>query len=156
MDMSGQERISAPIGAVWSAINDPETLRASIPGCETLDRLSDTRMSAVVVLKVGPIKARFQGEVEMTDLNPPHSCTIRGEGKGGVAGFAKGDADVTLESDGENATILTYAVKADVGGKIAQLGSRLIDSTTRKLAAQFFANLANKLQEPQTGNSASA
>ena len=156
MEMSGQERIGAPIKAVWDAINDPEILRASIPGCETLDKLSDTRMSAIVVLKIGPIKARFQGEVELANLDPPRACTIRGEGKGGVAGFAKGGADVMLQSDGEHATILTYSVKADVGGKIAQLGSRLIDSTARKLAGQFFASLANELQERQAAKPASA
>ncbi|QKC97477.1 SRPBCC family protein [Mesorhizobium sp. NZP2298] len=147
MDMNGQERIEAPIDAVWRALNDPETLRACIPGCETLEKTSDTDMTATVVLRVGPIKARFEGTVELTNLNPPHSYTISGEGKGGIAGFAKGGADVSLAEDGPNATILSYTVKADVGGKIAQLGSRLIDSTSRKLAGQFFTNLGSQMTE---------
>jgi len=145
MDMNGQERIEAPIDAVWRALNDPETLRACIPGCETLEKTSDTDMTATVVLRVGPIKARFEGTVELTNLNPPRSYTISGEGKGGIAGFAKGGADVSLAEDGPNATILSYTVKADVGGKIAQLGSRLIDSTSRKLAGQFFTNLGSQM-----------
>ncbi|BCG89094.1 carbon monoxide dehydrogenase [Mesorhizobium sp. 113-3-9] len=152
MDMNGQERIEAPIDAVWRALNDPETLRACIPGCETLEKTSDTDMTATVVLRVGPIKARFEGTVELTNLNPPRSYTISGEGKGGIAGFAKGGADVSLAEDGPNATILSYTVKADVGGKIAQLGSRLIDSTSRKLAGQFFTNLGSQM----TGQSISA
>jgi carbon monoxide dehydrogenase subunit G len=141
MDINGQERIEAPIDAVWQALNDPDVLRTCIPGCESLEKLSDTEMTATVVLKVGPIKARFEGRVELTNLNPPRSYTISGEGKGGIAGFAKGGADVSLAEDGPGATILSYAVKADVGGKIAQLGARLMDSTARKLAAQFFTNL---------------
>ena len=133
MDMTGTERIEAPIGTVWLALNDAEILRQAIPGCETLDKSSDTEMAATVVLRIGPIKARFEGAVELTNLNPPHSYTIQGEGKGGIAGFAKGGADVSLAEDGPDATILSYTVKADVGGKIAQLGGRLIDSTARKL-----------------------
>ena len=137
MDMSGEQRIEARIERVWDALNDAEILKASIPGCESLEKTSDTEMTASVTLKIGPVKARFKGEVELTNLNPPHSYTIVGEGKGGIAGFAKGGADVTLTEDGD-ATILTYTAKADVGGKIAQLGSRLIDSTSKKLAGQFF------------------
>ena len=144
MDMNGQERIDAPIDEVWRALNDAEVLRACIPGCETLEKRSDTEMTATVVLRIGPIKARFEGAVELSDLQPPHSYTISGEGKGGIAGFAKGGARVSLSEDGPS-TMLDYTVKADVGGKIAQLGSRLIDSTSRKLAAQFFANLAARL-----------
>lgn len=140
MDMQGTERIEAPVDAVWKALNDPDVLRQAIPGCESLDKTSDTSMVAKVVLKIGPIKAKFDGAVELQNLNPPHSYTISGEGKGGLAGFAKGGADVSLESDGPTATILTYVVKAEVGGKIAQLGSRLIESTSKKLAAEFFSN----------------
>lgn len=146
MDMTGTERIEAPIGTVWLALNDAEILRQAIPGCETLDKSSDTEMAATVVLRIGPIKARFAGAVELTNLNPPHSYTIQGEGKGGIAGFAKGGADVSLQEDGPDATILSYTVKADVGGKIAQLGGRLIDSTARKLATQFFNNFGQKLR----------
>ncbi|MEW9838330.1 SRPBCC family protein [Mesorhizobium marinum] len=145
MDMSGQERVEAPIEAVWRALNDPEILKRCIPGCEKLEKQSDTQMTATVVLRVGPIKATFEGAVELSNLNPPRSYTISGEGKGGIAGFAKGGADVHLTEDDAGATLLGYTVKADVGGKIAQLGSRLIDSTARKLAQQFFSNLANQL-----------
>lgn len=145
MDMQGSERIEAPIDAVWNALNDPDILRRAIPGCESLEKISDTSMVAKVVLKIGPIKAKFEGAVELQNLNPPRSYTISGEGKGGLAGFAKGGADVSLESDGPSATVLTYVVKAEVGGKIAQLGSRLIESTSKKLAAEFFSNFSAAL-----------
>ena len=144
MDMSGQERIEAPVEAVWRALNDPEVLKRCIPGCERLEKTSDTNMTATVVLRVGPVKATFEGAVELTNLNPPHSYTVSGEGKGGIAGFAKGGADVSLAEDGPTVTILTYSVKADVGGKIAQLGARLIDSTAKKLATQFFSNFGSQ------------
>ena len=155
MDMQGEERIDAPIQAVWHAINDPEILKASIPGCTALEKVSDTKMLATVILRIGPIKARFEGEVELTDLNPPSSCVILGEGKGGIAGFAKGHALVNLKPDGDDATVLTYAVEADVGGKIAQLGSRLIDSTARKLAAQFFVAISTELLKRQSASATS-
>ena len=100
MDMTGQERIEAPVETVWRALNDPEVLKRCIPGCETLEKTSDTEMAATVVLRVGPVKASFEGAVELTNLNPPHSYTITGEGKGGIAGFAKGGADVSLPEDG--------------------------------------------------------
>ena len=151
MDMNGSERIEAPVETVWQALNDPEILRQAIPGCESLDKTSDTAMTAKVVLKIGPIKAKFEGAVELQNLNPPHSYTIAGEGKGGLAGFAKGGADVSLEADGPDATILTYTVKAEVGGKIAQLGSRLIDSTSKKLAGEFFSKFGELV-----GNSVAA
>ncbi|QDY98990.1 carbon monoxide dehydrogenase subunit G [Nitratireductor mangrovi] len=141
MNMEGEETIEAPIGKVWEALNDPAVLKASIPGCESLEKKSDTELAATVSLKIGPIKARFQGQVELKNLKPPHSYTIQGEGKGGIAGFAKGGADVELKEQGPNETLLTYKVNADVGGKIAQLGSRLIMSTSKKLAGQFFSNL---------------
>lgn len=145
MDMSGSERINAPVATVWQALNDPEILRQCIPGCEELEKVSETEMTATVALKVGPVKARFQGAVELLNLNPPHSYTISGEGKGGVVGFAKGGADVSLVEDGPDATILSYVVKADVGGKIAQLGARLIDSTAKKLAGEFFSTFGEKV-----------
>ncbi|GAB5504895.1 MAG: carbon monoxide dehydrogenase subunit G [Rhizobiaceae bacterium] len=147
MDMSGEERIAAPIGKVWEALNDPDVLRACIPGCQSLEKKSDTEFSAVVSVKLGPIKAKFNGEVELQNLNPPHSYTIAGEGKGGIAGFAKGGADVSLAEDGPDATILTYNAKADVGGKIAQLGSRLIQSSSKKLAGEFFSSFNEKVSE---------
>ena len=147
MDMNGQERIEAPIETVWNALNDPEVLRACIPGCESLEKTSDTHMTARVVLRVGPIKAGFEGAVELSELNPPYSYVISGEGKGGIAGFAKGQAHVSLAEESAGVTILTYSVKADVGGKIAQLGGRLIDTTARKLAGQFFTTLGTQLGE---------
>lgn len=139
MIIEGEERIPAPVETVWRALNDPAVLKDCIPGCEELEKKSDTEFAATVSLKIGPIKARFNGAVELTNLNPPHSYTISGEGKGGVAGFAKGGADVTLTADGET-TVLSYQAKAEVGGKMAQLGSRLIQSTSKKLAGQFFAD----------------
>lgn len=152
MDMNGEERINAPIEAVWRALNDPQVLRACIPGCESLDKTSDTQMTARVVLRIGPIKAGFDGMVELSELNPPNSYVISGEGKGGIAGFAKGQANVSLTEEEPEVTLLTYVVSAEVGGKIAQLGSRLINSTARKLAAQFFSNfgehLTKTIQEP--------
>ena len=145
VDMQGEERIEAPIAKVWEALNDPDVLRACIPGCESLEKKSDTELAATVALKIGPIKARFAGEVELRNLKPPHSYTIFGEGKGGIAGFAKGGADVVLKEEGADATLLTYTAKADVGGKIAQLGSRLIQSTSKKLAGQFFSEFNKKV-----------
>lgn len=143
--MDGEERIEASLTRVWEALNDPDILKACIPGCETLSMSSPTVMEATVVLKIGPIKAKFNGAVNLTNLNAPHSYTIVGEGKGGVAGFAKGGADVTLTAESETITVLRYTAKADVGGKMAQLGSRLIQSTSKKLAGQFFSDFAKKV-----------
>ncbi len=137
MEMNGQERIQASRHKVWEALNDPEILRLCIPGCQSLDKRSDTEMSAVVKIKIGPVSATFAGDVVLENIKAPESYTIAGEGKGGIAGFAKGGADVRLIEDGDG-TILTYDVKAQIGGKLAQLGSRLIDSTSKKLAGQFF------------------
>ena len=142
--IEGEERIAAPVEKVWLALNDAEVLKACIPGCQSLEKKSDTELAATVVLKIGPIKATFNGEVTLKNLKPPHAYTLQGEGKGGIAGFAKGGADVSLTPDGD-ATILRYAAKADVGGKIAQLGSRLIDSTSKKLAGQFFTSFGDRV-----------
>jgi carbon monoxide dehydrogenase subunit G len=143
--IEGEERISAPVQKVWEALNDPDVLRDCIPGCQNLNKKSDTEFQATVVLKIGPIKATFAGEVALKNLKPPHSYTIAGEGKGGIAGFAKGGADVQLSEDGADTTVLKYAAKADVGGKIAQLGSRLITSTSKKLAGEFFSSFNKKV-----------
>jgi carbon monoxide dehydrogenase subunit G len=143
--IEGEETIAAPIDKVWQAMNDPEVLKTCIPGCQSLEKTSDTDMTATVVLKIGPIKATFNGAVTLENLNPPHSYTISGEGKGGIAGFAKGGADVTLTEVGPDQTLLKYAAKADVGGKIAQLGSRLITSTSKKLAGEFFATFNERV-----------
>jgi len=141
MDIMGQYRIEAPREEVWKLINDPEVLRACLPGCQSLEGNPQDGFAATVTTKIGPVKATFKGEVKLADVRPPEGYTISGEGKGGVAGFAKGSADVRLEEDGE-ATILTYNATAQVGGKLAQLGSRLVDSTARKLADAFFGALA--------------
>jgi carbon monoxide dehydrogenase subunit G len=137
MEMNGEERIAAPRQLVWEALNDPEVLRECIPGCQELEKTSDSEMSATVKIKIGPVSAKFTGDVTLENINAPESYTIAGEGKGGIAGFAKGGADVKLVEDGAD-TVLSYIVNAQVGGKIAQLGSRLIDSTSKKLAGQFF------------------
>lgn len=138
MDMSGERRISAPREKVWAALNDPAVLKASIPGCDTLEKLSDTELKATASVKIGPIAAKFAGKVQLLDLDPPNGYRIEGEGQGGVAGFAKGGAKVRLTDDGPAATLLAYEVNAQVGGKIAQLGARLIDSSAKQLAEQFF------------------
>ena len=128
MDMTGERRIPASRDVVWQALNDPEILKASIPGCESMEKLGENELKATAAVKIGPIAARFTGKVNLLDLDPPHSYRIEGEGQGGVAGFAKGGAVVRLAQDGAE-TVLTYEVKAQVGGKIAQLGARLIDAT---------------------------
>ncbi|PGH56489.1 carbon monoxide dehydrogenase [Azospirillum palustre] len=138
MDMSGSHRIEASRDAVWAALNDPDILRQCIPGCEEVARQSDTEMTAKVVAKVGPVSAKFAGKVTLSDLDPPNGYTITGEGSGGAAGFGKGGATVTLAEDG-GATLLSYTAKAQVGGKLAQIGSRLVDATARKMAEEFFA-----------------
>ncbi|MAA98037.1 MAG: carbon monoxide dehydrogenase [Stappia sp.] len=155
MDLSGEYRITAPRDKVWAALNDADVLRRCIPGCQELEKTSDTQMSASVVAKIGPVKATFKGEVTLENLNPPESYTIVGEGKGGVAGFAKGSADVNLAEDGEE-TVLTYTVKAQVGGKLAQLGSRLIVSTSRKMADEFFGNFKEIVEGGGEGEAAPA
>ena len=141
MDMSGERRIPAPREKVWAALNDPAVLKAAIPGCESLEKLSDSEMKATAAVKIGPISARFTGKVQLLDLDPPNGYRIEGEGQGGVAGFAKGGASVRLTQDGAD-TILSYDVKANVGGKIAQLGARLIDATAKQMAAAFFDRFA--------------
>jgi carbon monoxide dehydrogenase subunit G len=137
MDMTGEFRIPAPRQRVWEGLNDPQILKECIPGCQTIEKLSDTEFTAKVLAQVGPVKANFAGKVTLADLDPPQSYTIAGEGSGGVAGFAKGSAKVNLAEDG-GITVLNYAVRAHVGGKLAQIGSRLIDSVARKMAETFF------------------
>jgi len=139
MEMTGEYRISAPRETVWRALNDLAVLKQSIPGCEEIERISDTEMTAKVVAKVGPVSAKFGGKVTLSDLDPPNGYKITGEGTGGAVGFAKGGAAVTLTPDETGqGTILSYTVHASVGGKIAQIGARLIDGTARKLADEFF------------------
>lgn len=142
MEMNGSERIAASKEVVWAALNDPAILQQCIPGCQKLEKASDSEMTATVTLKVGPVKASFNGKVTLSDIDAPNSYRITGEGAGGVAGFAKGGANVRLEQDAD-ITVLHYDVDAQVGGKIAQLGSRLIDSTAKKLAGEFFTKFGN-------------
>lgn len=137
MDMTGEYRIAAPRKKVWEALNDPEILAQCIPGCEEIVKLSDTDFTARVMAEVGPVKARFTGKLTLSDPDPPTSYKISGEGQGGDAGFAKGAAEVRLEDDG-GVTVLRYTVHATVGGKLAQIGARLIDGTARKMADEFF------------------
>jgi len=142
MDLTGEYRIPAPREAVWKALNDPEILKQAIPGCESIDKISDTEMTAKVTARVGPVKASFSGKVTLSDLDPPNGYKISGEGQGGVAGFAKGGAEVRLKPDDSGGTILTYTATAAVGGKLAQIGSRLIEGTSKQMADQFFGKFA--------------
>jgi hypothetical protein len=144
MDMQDSQRIAAPREVVWAALNDPDVLKAAIPGCDEIEKIGDHELQAKVTLKIGPVKASFSGRVTLSNIDPPNGYTISGEGQGGAAGHARGGADVSLEADGEE-TILHYTVRAEVGGKIAQLGSRLIDATAKKLAGEFFERFAATL-----------
>ena len=144
MELSDEILISAPRDRVYEALNDPDVLRECIPGCEELTKSSDTELDAKVLLKVGPVKARFKGAVTLDPTGAPGHFSLTGQGNGGAAGFAKGGADVYLEEQGEN-TLLRYEAKADIGGKLAQLGNRLVQSTSKKLAAQFFDAFGQKM-----------
>ena len=139
MEMNAEQHIPAPRETVWAALNDTEVLKASMPGCEEFEAAGENEFSARITAKVGPVKAKFKFKVQLTDVDPPNGYTINGEGQGGVAGFAKGSATVVL-TEAEDGTLLSYSVKANVGGKLAQLGARLIDGTARKMADEFFGN----------------
>jgi len=146
MTMSGEVQLPATREAVWTKLNDPVVLKGCVPGCEQLDKVSDTEFQAIASIKVGPVKARWKGKVRLSDLDPPNGYKISGEGEGGVAGFAKGGATVALaEKDG--GTLLSYNVEAQIGGKLAQLGQRLINSAAKKTADDFFANFAKAVKE---------
>ena len=155
MDMSGEQVIPAPRAQVWAALNDPAILKQAIPGCETIDKLSDTEMTATVVAKVGPVKATFKGKVTLSDIDPPNGYTISGEGQGGVAGFGKGGAKVALTDAEGGATRLSYTAQAQVGGKLAQIGARLVDGAAKKMADDFFANF-NRIVGEQAAAAAPA
>lgn len=146
MELSDEIRIAAPKHVVYAALNDPNILQQCIPGCEELIKHSDTELEAKVLLKVGPVKARFSGNVELNTDGAPDAFSLSGQGNGGAAGHAKGGADVTLTADGDE-TILRYEAKAEIGGKLAQLGSRLIQSTSKKLASKFFKSFAEVMAE---------
>ena len=149
MDMTGERRIPATRERVWAALNDPEILRAAIPGCKSLESVGENAFRAVAAIRVGPVSASFTGDVRLLDLDPPNSYRIEGAGQGGPAGFAKGGAAVTLAEDGAE-TVLSYTVKAEIGGKLAQLGTRLIDATAKQMADQFFNRFGAAMTEPVT------
>jgi carbon monoxide dehydrogenase subunit G len=147
MEMTGEQLIPVPQAEVWRGLNDPEVLKACIAGCETIERVSDTEYRVVMVAAVGPVKAKFNGKLLLSDLNPPNSYALSFEGSGGAAGFGKGGAQVSLKTEGAG-TRLTYTAKASVGGKLAQVGSRLIDGVARKMADDFFTAFNAKLAGP--------
>jgi carbon monoxide dehydrogenase subunit G len=150
MTMNGEVALPASKAVVWAKLNDAEVLKACIPGCDQLTKDDETHFSAIVKVKLGPVKATFRGKVELVDLDPPNGYRIQGEGEGGIAGFAKGGAKVTLSEIDERQTLLHYDVEAQVGGKLMQLGARLIDSVSKKLADEFFANFAKAVSEAET------
>jgi carbon monoxide dehydrogenase subunit G len=147
MEIKGEYRIAAPREKVFAALNDPAVLQACIPGCESLEKTSDTEMKAKVRMRIGPVSASFSGKVTLSDIDPPNGYRISGEGQGGAAGFAKGGAVVSLREDAGE-TVLNYNVDAQVGGKIAQVGARLIDGTAKKLADEFFGKFATMVGGP--------
>jgi len=153
MDMTGERRIPAPRQVVWQALNDPEVLKLSIPGCDSLEKLTDTTMKAAAAVKIGPISARFAGTVQLSDIDAPNGYTISGEGQGGAAGFAKGGAKVRLSDDAAG-TLLQYEVHAQVGGKIAQLGARLIDASAKQMADAFFDRFSARVAPAQAAEQA--
>lgn len=155
MDMTGTRRIPATPDTVWNALNNPEILKAAIPGCESLERTGDNDLKATASVRIGPIAAKFAGKVSLLDLDPPNGYRIEGEGQGGVAGFAKGGATVRLAAEGSE-TVLSYSVKAQVGGKLAQLGARLIDATAKQMADTFFDRFVAAVSAPAGGEEAAA
>jgi uncharacterized protein len=156
MELKGEYEIAAPRQRVWEALNNPEVLRACIPGCDSLEKTADNAFEAKVTAKVGPVKAKFGGNVTLENMNPPESYSIVGEGKGGAAGFAKGGADVHLAEKGPDLTVLSYTVTANVGGKLAQLGTRLIQGTSKRMADDFFARFREQVEGPPSEVTAAA
>jgi carbon monoxide dehydrogenase subunit G len=150
MEMKGEQVVPAPQADTWAALNDPEILKACIPGCESIERVTDAEYAVQMTARVGPVAAKFKGKLTLSDLKPPQSYSIAFEGQGGVAGFGKGSAQVRLASEGK-ATRLSYQVKANVGGKLAQIGSRLVDAAARKLADDFFTAFNEKVASLQGG-----
>ena len=152
MELKGNFDLTAPKQEVWDALNDAEVLKGCIPGCEEIEKTSDISFSAKVTAKVGPVKAKFTGDVTLSDLDPPNAYKISGEGKGGAAGFAKGGAHVSLKDNEKGGTTLEYVVTAQVGGKLAQIGSRLIDSTAKKMAREFFETFGKMVDKDENGD----
>lgn len=153
MRLTGEQLIAATRAEVWRALNDPDVLRQCIPGCTSLERESEDQFRATVEIKVGPIGARMNGTVTLSELDPPNSYRITGQGQGGTAGFARGSADVSL-SDDNGGTLLTYSVDAQVGGRLAQLGGRVIDATAKQLAGRFFTHFSHLVEAPTTAETA--
>jgi|TARA_B110000438_G_scaffold90922_1_gene90471 carbon monoxide dehydrogenase subunit G len=152
LELKGSFDLTAPKQEVWDALNDAEVLKGCIPGCEEIEKTSDISFSAKVTAKVGPVKAKFTGDVTLSDLDPPNAYKISGEGKGGAAGFAKGGAHVSLKDNEKGGTTLEYVVTAQVGGKLAQIGSRLIDSTAKKMAREFFETFGKMVDKDENGD----
>ena len=144
MEMKGEQLVPASQQEVWNALNDPQMLKACIPGCEALDRVADNEYMVLMVSRIGPVSAKFKGKLTLSDVNPPHSYSLSFEGQGGAAGFAKGGAQVQLSSQ-DGATRLSYEAKANVGGKLAQIGSRLIEAAAKKVADDFFRRFNEKV-----------
>ena len=151
MEFSGRYIIAASPQVVWDGLNDPEVLKACIPGCETLEKTSPTDFLATVKLKIGPVSASFKGKVALSEMDPPHRCRLTGEGAGGIAGFAKGGAEVVLTPEGEG-TVLAYTATANVGGKLAQIGQRLIDGAAKQIADDFFKRFSQAVMPPLAGD----
>jgi hypothetical protein len=149
MQFTGTYTIAAPPEAVWDALNDPVVLRDCIPGCQSLEKTDANTFAGAAKFKIGPVNATFKGKVELTDLDPPRRCILKGEGQGGVAGFAKGEAEVLLTPE-EAGTVLSYTAKATVGGKLAQVGQRLLDGAARQIADDFFARFSARVTTQQT------
>jgi carbon monoxide dehydrogenase subunit G len=147
MTMNGEVQLAAPREVVWDKLNDPEVLKACIPGCDSLEMLSDHEFQAVATNRIGPVKATFKGKVTLSDLDPPNGYKISGQGDGGIAGFAKGGAVVNLKPAEGGGTVLSYSVEAQIGGKLAQLGQRLVNGAAKKLADQFFEKFAGAVNQ---------
>jgi carbon monoxide dehydrogenase subunit G len=155
MDMTGEYSISASREKVWEALNDPDVLKASVPGCETLEKVSDTEFTATVMAKVGPVRAKFNGRVTLSDIDPPNGYTISGEGQGGAAGFGKGGAKVSLTTE-NGETMLRYEANASVGGKMAQIGSRVVEGVAKKMADEFFSTFVEQVNSAGSAEEAAA
>jgi len=151
MEMTGEQLINAPQAATWAALNDPEILKDCVPGCETIERTGENQYAVQMTARVGPVSAKFKGKMTLSNIQAPDSYSIAFEGQGGVAGFAKGSADVRLATEGHS-TRLSYAVKANVGGKLAQIGSRLVDAAAHKVANDFFTAFNEKVGAPQAAH----
>jgi carbon monoxide dehydrogenase subunit G len=149
MEFQGRYRIPASPDTVWAALNDVDVLKYCIPGCESLVKSSPTTFEAVATVKIGPMKAAFRSKIRLSELDPPKNCRLTGEGQGGAAGFAKGEADVALEPDGDG-TQLHYVARAAIGGKLAQIGQRLLDSAAKQIADDFFSRFSGALSAAQT------